>query len=91
MQTEGRRPRVIGKCDVAEVGSGAAGRCIGTTHEALGSTRVIGAYMSMGEAVGVAAARAARGGAALRELPMAELRGELGAYRRAGALVGAAR
>jgi len=60
----------------------AAGRCISTTHEALGSTRVMGTCMSMGEAVGVAAAQAARRGLSIRELPMAELRGELDAYRR---------
>ena len=59
----------------------AAGRCISTTHEALGSTRVMGTAMSMGEAVGLAAAWAARRGIALHDLPMADLRSELAAYR----------
>ena len=68
----------------------AAGRCISTTHEALGSTRVMGTCMSMGEAVGVAAATSARAGTPLRELPMAELRAELEAYRQAELPVGTA-
>ena len=36
-----------------------AGRCMSATHEALGSTRVIGTCLATGEAVGVAAARQA--------------------------------
>ena len=61
----------------------AAGRCISTTHEALGSTRVMGTAMSMGEAVGLAAALAARRGVELRDLPVGELRAELDGYRAA--------
>lgn len=61
----------------------AAGRCISTTHEALGSTRVMGTAMSMGEAVGLASAWSARRGIALRELPMAELRAALHGLRSA--------
>jgi len=34
-----------------------AGRCISVSHEALGSTRVMGPCMSLGEAAGIAAAR----------------------------------
>ncbi len=34
-----------------------AGRCISATHEALGSTRVMGACLSIGEQAGIAAAR----------------------------------
>jgi len=59
----------------------AAGRCISTTHEALGSTRVMGTAMSVGEAVGLAAAWAAQRGVTLRDLPMADLRSALMAYR----------
>jgi hypothetical protein len=33
-----------------------AGRCISVTHEAYGSTRVIGACIPTGEAAGIAAA-----------------------------------
>ncbi|OLD64526.1 MAG: hypothetical protein AUI47_05590 [Acidobacteria bacterium 13_1_40CM_2_68_5] len=38
-----------------------AGRCMSATHEALGSARVIGTCLAMGEAVGVMAARSAEG------------------------------
>lgn len=38
-----------------------AGRCMSATHEALGSARVIGTCLAMGEAVGVMAARLAEG------------------------------
>jgi hypothetical protein len=38
-----------------------AGRCMSATHEALGSARVIGTCLAMGEAVGVMAARVAEG------------------------------
>jgi hypothetical protein len=34
-----------------------AGRCMSASHEALGSARVIGTCLAMGEATGVAAAR----------------------------------
>ena len=39
-----------------------AGRCISVSHEALGSTRVMGACMAMGDAVGRAAAELVRNG-----------------------------
>lgn len=39
-----------------------AGRCISVTHEALGSTRVMGACMALGEQAGKAAAYRARNG-----------------------------
>ncbi len=58
-----------------------AGRCISTTHEALGSTRVMGTAMSMGEAVGMAAAWSARRGIPLRALPVAELHAALAGIR----------
>ncbi|MGZ4119244.1 MAG: FAD-dependent oxidoreductase [Actinomycetota bacterium] len=45
-----------------------AGRCISATHEALASTRVIAPSMAQGEAAGIAAARAATTGTALRAL-----------------------
>jgi FAD-dependent oxidoreductase family protein len=38
-----------------------AGRCMSATHEALGSARVIGTCLAVGEAVGTAAARTATG------------------------------
>jgi len=38
-----------------------AGRCMSATHEALGSARVIGTCLAMGEAVGLAAAQQADG------------------------------
>ena len=34
-----------------------AGRCMSASHEALGSARVIGTCLAMGEATGMAAAR----------------------------------
>ncbi len=54
-----------------------AGRCISTTHEALASVRLTPTVMTLGQAAGTAAARAAATGAPLRAQDAAELRGEL--------------
>jgi hypothetical protein len=62
-----------------------AGRCISATHEALASTRVIAPSMAQGEAAGVAGAMAARTGADLRALDVAELQDAL---RAQGAFLG---
>jgi hypothetical protein len=51
-----------------------AGRPISTTHEAHGSTRVMGTAMATGQAAGVAAAIAARGATSVRDVDVAELR-----------------
>lgn len=57
----------------------AAGRCIGATHEAAGSFRVMPTCMALGEAAGVAAALAARQGRALEEVSAREVRARLDA------------
>ena len=54
-----------------------AGRCIGGTHRAHASYRVMTPCMAMGEAVGVAAALAAKRGVAPRNVPAADIRAEL--------------
>ncbi len=54
-----------------------AGRCISTTHEALASTRLTPTVMTLGQAAGTAAARAAERGESLRAVPAGELRAEL--------------
>jgi hypothetical protein len=51
----------------------AAGRCISTTAEAHGATRVSPTCMALGQAAGTAAALAARAGVTPRELAVAEL------------------
>jgi hypothetical protein len=54
-----------------------AGRIISTTHEALGSVRVMFACMATGQAAGVAAAMASRKGVSPRELDVRDVRAEL--------------
>lgn len=62
-----------------------AGRCIGTTHEAMGAIRVMATCMAMGEAAGRAAKQALRAGLTPATVDVAKLRAELraaGAYLR---------
>lgn len=62
-----------------------AGRCIGTTHEAMGAIRVMATCMAMGEAAGRAAKQAIRTGIAPAAVDVAKLQAELrakGAYLR---------
>jgi len=54
-----------------------AGRCISATHEALASLRVTGVCMAIGEAAGLAAARAAASGSGVRDVDGTKLRAEL--------------
>ena len=54
-----------------------AGRCISGTHRAHASYRVMTPCMAMGEAVGVAAALAAKQCATPREIAAADVRSEL--------------
>lgn len=54
-----------------------AGRCISATHEALASCRVTGVCMAIGEAAGIAAARAATAEEPLRSLDGERLRADL--------------
>jgi hypothetical protein len=61
-----------------------AGRCFSATHDAHASVRSMAQCMSMGQAAGVAAARAVRDGCMPRDLRVAELRERL---RQLGALV----
>ncbi len=60
-----------------------AGRCIGATHRALGSTRVMPQCAALGEAAGVAAALSLTGDRTLRAVPAGELQAAL---RQAGAI-----
>ncbi len=63
-----------------------AGRCISTTHEAMGAIRVMATCMAMGEAAGRAAKQAIRAGLAPDQIDIGKLQGELlerGAYLRA--------
>ncbi len=62
-----------------------AGRCIGTTHEAMAGTRVMSTCMAIGEAAGRAAALSVTDGVAPASLDVAKLRATLrasGAYLR---------
>src|SRR3954470_12305562 len=62
-----------------------AGRCIGTTHEAMGAIRVMATCMAMGEAAGRAAKMAIRDGVPPAAIDVRKLQGELiakGAYLR---------
>lgn len=62
-----------------------AGRCISTTHEAMGAIRVMSTCMAMGEAAGRAARIAVKHGVAPSAIDVQELRKELlanGAYLR---------
>jgi len=62
-----------------------AGRCISTTHEAMGAIRVMATCMAMGEAAGRAAKQAVRAGILPTEVDVKKLRSELiehGAYLR---------
>jgi len=61
-----------------------AGRCISGTHEAHSSYRVMPIAMATGQAAGVCAAMAARGGKAVRDVPPRDVQTEL---RRQGALI----
>jgi hypothetical protein len=61
-----------------------AGRCISADHDALASTRVMGPSLALGEAVGTAAAIAAREAQPVGAVDVGELRAELAAH---GALV----
>ena len=62
-----------------------AGRCISTTHEAMGAIRVMATCMAMGEAAGRAAKMAVRTGVAPADIDVRRLQDELrakGAYLR---------
>lgn len=62
-----------------------AGRCISTTHEAMGAIRVMATCMAMGEAAGRAAKQAVRAGLSPGQVDVGKLRAELrehGAYLR---------
>jgi hypothetical protein len=62
-----------------------AGRCISTTHEAMGAIRVMATCMAMGEAAGRAAKQAVRAGVSPWQVDVKKLQAELlehGAYLR---------
>jgi hypothetical protein len=54
-----------------------AGRCISTTHEAHGSTRVSGTAMALGQAAGTVAAMACENGGAPRKVAIQSLQDRL--------------
>jgi hypothetical protein len=69
-----------------------AGRCISTTHEAMGAIRVMATCMAMGEAAGRAAKMAVRAGVPPTQIDVRKLQGELlakGAYLRTAELAAA--
>jgi hypothetical protein len=53
------------------------GRCASATHRAHGSSRVNGTSMMMGQAAGVACGLAAKGGKAIRDVPINQLQDSL--------------
>ena len=53
------------------------GRCIGGTHEALASYRLLADCMAMGEAAALAAKQAVEKNCALRGISLAALRGRM--------------
>jgi hypothetical protein len=55
------------------VNLGMAGRCMSGTHTALGALRVLGTAMATGEAIGLAAARAADSGRTLAQVSATEV------------------
>jgi len=62
-----------------------AGRCISTTHEAMGAIRVMATCMAMGEAAGRAAAQSLRDDVTPRQVEVTQLQVSLldhGAYLR---------
>jgi hypothetical protein len=60
----------------------AAGRSISADRKALGSSRVTGTCMALGQAAGTMAALAAKRRCAIRQVPFAEIRGALDGHTR---------
>lgn len=58
---------------------GMAGRCLSADREALGAVRVMPPCFAMGEAIGIAADIARRGGIPLKDVPADEVRREIAA------------
>lgn len=56
---------------------GMAGRCMSATHEALGAVRVIGTALATGEAIGIAAALAAKSDHTLAAIDPAQIRAHI--------------
>lgn len=56
---------------------GMAGRCMSATHDALGAVRVIGTALATGEAIGIAAALAAKNDLFLAEIDPAKIRAHI--------------